>query len=80
MKKILFATVALLVVAGAAFALIGCIGLLRFRTFYERIHLLQAARARLCRADLQLDRLLYRRPCRRRVLQRQQFQRPLHRQ
>ena len=32
------ALVALLVVAGAAFALIGSIGLLRMRTFYERIH------------------------------------------
>ena len=30
----------------------------------------------LCRADLQLDRLLYRRPSRRRLLQQQQFQRP----
>jgi multicomponent K+:H+ antiporter subunit G len=30
--------VAVLVVAGAAFALIGSIGLLRLSTFYERIH------------------------------------------
>ena len=30
--------VAVLVVAGAALALIGSIGLLRLRTFYERIH------------------------------------------
>jgi multicomponent K+:H+ antiporter subunit G len=30
--------VAVLVVAGAAIALIGSIGLLRLRTFYERIH------------------------------------------
>ena len=32
------ALVALLVLAGAAFALLGSIGLLRLRTFYERIH------------------------------------------
>ena len=32
------ALVALLVLVGAAFALIGSIGLLRLRTFYERIH------------------------------------------
>ena len=30
--------VALLVLAGAAFALIGSIGLLRLKTFYERVH------------------------------------------
>jgi multicomponent K+:H+ antiporter subunit G len=30
--------VALLVVVGAALALIGSVGLLRFKTFYERIH------------------------------------------
>lgn len=30
--------VALLVLAGGAFALIGAIGLLRLRTFYERVH------------------------------------------
>ena len=30
--------VALLVVVGAALALIGSFGLLRFRTFYERVH------------------------------------------
>ena len=30
--------VAMLVVAGAALALIGSIGLLRFPTFYERVH------------------------------------------
>ena len=38
LPPVVAAAVALLVLAGAAFALIGCIGLLRFRTFYERIH------------------------------------------
>lgn len=32
------ATVALLVVLGAALALVGSFGLLRLRTFYERVH------------------------------------------
>ena len=32
------ATVALLVVVGAALALVGSFGLLRLRTFYERVH------------------------------------------
>ena len=38
LSPVVAAAVALLVVAGAAFALIGSIGLLRLRTFYERIH------------------------------------------
>jgi len=38
LPPVVAAAVALLVLAGAAFALIGCIGLLRFRTFFERIH------------------------------------------
>jgi multicomponent K+:H+ antiporter subunit G len=38
MNPLLAWLVAVLIVAGAAFALIGSIGLLRLSTFYERIH------------------------------------------
>jgi multicomponent K+:H+ antiporter subunit G len=38
LPPVVAAVVALLVVAGAALALVGSIGLLRLRTFFERIH------------------------------------------
>lgn len=38
LSPLVAALVALLVLVGAAFAMIGSIGLLRMRTFYERIH------------------------------------------
>jgi len=37
-SPVIAAVVALMVLAGAAMALIGSLGLLRLRTFYERIH------------------------------------------
>ena len=38
LPDVVAATVALLVVLGAALALVGSFGLLRLRTFYERVH------------------------------------------
>ena len=38
LPAVIAATVALLVVVGAALALVGSFGLLRLRTFYERVH------------------------------------------
>ena len=67
MKKILLTTVALAALGAPALAADMAARALHQGAAYRR-------------SDLQLDRLLHRRPCRRRLRQRQQFRRPRHRQ